>query len=149
MSITLSSDVIKANTCVLLGLSVHMNQVHKEQLTAVENALPNRQGLEVEIFGMEGIPDDIVQTHNTRVMQQYYEEAAERRAKSGNPMPGEAVKRKKINLETAEELRKRFQEWRTKKLNGELTVVNPPEVQAAAPATNSPAPLVRSINIRC
>merc|ERR1712230_233615 len=41
------------------GLSVHMNQVHKETLTSVDNSLPNRQGLEVEIFGMEGIPDDV------------------------------------------------------------------------------------------
>ena len=46
------------------GLSVHMNQVHKEQLLLVENSLPNRAGLDVEIFGMEGIPEDVVQAHN-------------------------------------------------------------------------------------
>ena len=49
------------------GLSVHMNQVHKETLTIVDNSLPNRQGLEVEIFGMEGIPEDVVQAHNQRM----------------------------------------------------------------------------------
>jgi hypothetical protein len=43
------------------GLSVHMNQVHKETLTSVDNSLPNRQGPEVEVFGTEGIPDDIRQ----------------------------------------------------------------------------------------
>lgn len=43
-----------------------MNQVHKETLTTVENSLPNRAGLEVEIFGMEGIPEDVVQAHNQR-----------------------------------------------------------------------------------
>ena len=50
----------------MTGLNVHMNQVHKETLTAIENALPNRVGLDVEIFGMEGIPEEIVQQHNQR-----------------------------------------------------------------------------------
>jgi hypothetical protein len=45
-----------------------MNQVHKETLTSVDNSLPNRQGLEVEIFGMEGIPEDVVQAHNQRML---------------------------------------------------------------------------------
>jgi hypothetical protein len=126
----------------VIGLSVHLNQVHKEQLNSVENALPNRQGLEVEIFGMEGIPDDVMQTHNTRVMQQYYEAAAERRAKSGNLMPGEAPKRKKIKFETEEELKKRFQQWREN--GGEIVESNPTPVQAPAPVTNSPVVLVRS-----
>ncbi|KAG9621158.1 hypothetical protein KCU64_g21372, partial [Aureobasidium melanogenum] len=49
------------------GLSVHMNQVHKENLTTVENALPNRSAPDIEIFGMEGIPDDVMQQHNQRV----------------------------------------------------------------------------------
>src|SRR5271163_890952 len=31
-----------------LGLSVHMSQVHKENLTAVDNALPNRASLDIE-----------------------------------------------------------------------------------------------------
>ncbi|KAF2666364.1 hypothetical protein BT63DRAFT_458727 [Microthyrium microscopicum] len=108
------------------GLSVHMNQVHKEQLASVENALPNRQGLEVEIFGMEGIPDDVVMTHNTRVMQQYYEDAAARRAKTGNPMSGsgEGHKRKQIKLETPDELTKRFQDWKRRKLDGDTTMGN-------------------------
>lgn len=118
-----------------------MNQVHKETLTSVENALPNRQGLEVEIFGMEGIPDDILQAHNQRVMQQYYEAAAERRAKSGNPMPGEAPKRKKIKYETAEELRARFTEWRARKLAGTLDEPMG-NTQDTPPAVNSPAPMV-------
>jgi hypothetical protein len=95
-----------------------MNQVHKEQLSAVENSLPNRQSLDVEIFGMEGIPDEIIASHNTRVLQQFYEAQAERRAKSGNPAPGEAAKRQKINSETPEELRARLAEWRAHKMAG-------------------------------
>ncbi|RXW22651.1 hypothetical protein EST38_g3202 [Candolleomyces aberdarensis] len=41
------------------GLAVHIQQVHKleaDNLPRIENALPGRDGYEVEIFGMEGIP---------------------------------------------------------------------------------------------
>lgn len=65
-----------------------MSQVHKEQLNAVDNALPNRSSLEIEIFGMEGVPDDIVQAHNQRVVTQFQQAEAERRAATGNPPPG-------------------------------------------------------------
>jgi hypothetical protein len=53
------------------GLSVHLSQVHKEQLTEVDNALPNRMGLDVEIFGMEGIPEDVLKAHQQRVATQF------------------------------------------------------------------------------
>lgn len=91
-----------------------MNQVHKESLSSVENALPNRQGLDIEIFGMEGVPEDVLQQHNQRLIQQYYTEQAERRAATGNPPPG-TVKgpcQKKFKIETPEEVKKRFWEWR-------------------------------------
>ena len=52
-----------------------MNQVHKETLANVENALPNRQGLDIEIFGMEGIPGDVVEAHNQRVIPQHLKAA--------------------------------------------------------------------------
>ncbi|KAK4121944.1 hypothetical protein N657DRAFT_647449 [Parathielavia appendiculata] len=99
------------------GLSVHMNQVHKENLTSVENALPNRQGLDIEIFGMEGVPDDIVQQHNQRIIQNFYTAQAERQAATGNPPRGQAGSQgpaKKIKHETAEELKKRLAEHRAK-----------------------------------
>jgi hypothetical protein len=67
-----------------------MSQVHKEQLNAVDNALPNRSSLEIEIFGMEGVPEDIVQAHNQRVMTQFQQAEADRRAATGNPPPGVA-----------------------------------------------------------
>ena len=57
-----------------------MSQVHKEQLTAVDNALSNRSGLEVEIFGMEGVPEDVIQSHNQRVIAQFQQSEAERQA---------------------------------------------------------------------
>ncbi|KAF2404081.1 hypothetical protein EJ06DRAFT_187454 [Trichodelitschia bisporula] len=97
------------------GLSVHMNQVHKEQLNSVENALANRQGLEVEIFGMEGIPDEVKAQHDARITQQYWEEQAARRATTGNPTPGGAsghtIKRKKAKIESKEEIEKRLETY--------------------------------------
>ena len=62
-----------------------MTQVHKETLTTIENALPNRSNLDVEIFGMEGIPEDIVTSHNQRVLSQFAQAEAERRAASTRP----------------------------------------------------------------
>ncbi|KAI8629638.1 hypothetical protein F5Y19DRAFT_475089 [Xylariaceae sp. FL1651] len=136
------------------GLSVHMNQVHKESLSSVENALPNRQGLDVEIFGMEGIPEDIVQQHNQRIIQNFYQAQAERFAATGNPPPGQSDKRpaKKIKVETPEEIKKRLAEHRArvaaqKPANGGNATHTPPQGlpdghspgQSASPgAFNSP-----------
>lgn len=125
------------------GLSVHMNQVHKESLSSVENALPNRQGLDVEIFGMEGIPEDIVQQHNQRIIQNYYQAQAERFAATGNPPPGQNDKRpaKKIKPETPDEIKKRLAEHRAriaaqKGANGGSATQTPPQ---GLPDGNSPA----------
>ncbi|KAJ9132089.1 C2h2 finger domain-containing protein [Pleurostoma richardsiae] len=96
------------------GLSVHMNQVHKESLSSVENALPNRQGLDVEIFGMEGVPEDIVAQHNQRIIQNFYQAQAERHAATGNPPPGQQGPTKKIKMESTDEIKKRLAEHRAK-----------------------------------
>ncbi|XDG08270.1 hypothetical protein ABKA04_007885 [Annulohypoxylon sp. FPYF3050] len=125
------------------GLSVHMNQVHKESLSSVENALPNRQGLDVEIFGMEGIPDDIVQQHNQRIIQNFYQAQAERYAATGNPPPGQGRKgpAKKIKIETADEIKKRLAEHRarlaTQKTMGGGSAGHTP--REGLPDRNSPA----------
>lgn len=93
-----------------------MNQVHKETLSSVENALPNRQGLDVEIFGMEGIPEDIVQQHNQRIIQNFYQAQAERYAATGNPPPGQGEKgpAKKIKIESPDEIKKRLADYRAR-----------------------------------
>ncbi|KAK1752995.1 hypothetical protein QBC47DRAFT_387528 [Echria macrotheca] len=99
------------------GLSVHMNQVHKETLDKVENALPNRQGLEIEIFGMEGVPEEIVQQHNQRIVTNFYTAQAERHAATGNPPPGHSGGQgpaKKIKIETPDEIKRRLAEHRAK-----------------------------------
>ncbi|KAI9329676.1 hypothetical protein DFJ73DRAFT_860315 [Zopfochytrium polystomum] len=45
------------------GLQVHCQQVHKETINKIENALPGRESCEIEIFGMEGIPEQDMQAH--------------------------------------------------------------------------------------
>ncbi|PGH35838.1 hypothetical protein GX50_01296 [[Emmonsia] crescens] len=99
------------------GLSVHMSQVHKETLSAVDNALPNRSSLDIEIFGMEGVPEDVLQAHNQRVLTQYHQAEVERRAVTGNPapgVPGGGSQPKKPKFESPAELKKRLAEHKAK-----------------------------------
>lgn len=93
-----------------------MTQVHKETLDTIENALPNRSNLDVEIFGMEGVPADIVQGHNQRVLSQFHQAEAERRAATGNPAPGGAAGSgpKKPKFESPSEIKKRLAEHKAK-----------------------------------
>lgn len=121
-----------------------MNQVHKESLSQVENALPNRQGLDVEIFGMEGIPEDIVQQHNQRIIQNFYQAQADRFAATGNPPSGQNQNRpqKKLKMETPDEIKKRLADHRAKRealkaANG--GVAPPPPVPGARSSTEQSA----------
>ncbi|KAJ4982189.1 hypothetical protein NE237_033026 [Protea cynaroides] len=45
------------------GMSIHVLQVHKESVTKVPNAKPDRESTEIEIFGMQGIPPDVLAAH--------------------------------------------------------------------------------------
>ncbi|KAJ8721872.1 hypothetical protein PYW08_004274 [Mythimna loreyi] len=45
------------------GLSIHCMQVHKEAIDKVPNSLPNRSNIEIEIYGMEGIPPEDMKEH--------------------------------------------------------------------------------------
>ena len=92
---------------------VHLNQVHKENLTTVDNALPNRANPDIEIFGMEGIPEDVLTTHNQRVLSQFHQAEADRRAATGNTGPGGAGS-KKLKVESPAELKKRLAEHKAK-----------------------------------
>ncbi len=99
-----------------------MNQVHKESLSNVENALPTRQSLDVEIFGMEGIPEEIVQQHHQRIIQNYYTAQAERRAATGNPPPGQSGSQgpaKKLKIEPSGDLKARLAEHRAQRAGAE------------------------------
>lgn len=114
---------------------VHLNQVHKEQLTTVANALPNRASVDVEIFGMEGVPDDIRQQHEQRKTQEYWEEQAQRRAATGNPMPGVANQGvKKAKLGNLSDLKARAAAFKAKKAGGDLGTGS----EGATPTADSP-----------
>jgi hypothetical protein len=133
----------------LAGLSVHMNQVHKEVLTSVDNSLPNRQGLEVEVFGTEGIPEDVRQAHDQRIIAAYYQAEAERRAATGNPAPGTATQGgqpKKPKFESPAELKKRLAEHKARKAeqaaNGGSGGNTPLEGMVQSPMGQSPGPYV-------
>lgn len=47
------------------GLAIHRMQVHKEALEKIPNALPNRNNTDIEIYGMEGIPEADLRLHET------------------------------------------------------------------------------------
>ncbi|KAF1978995.1 hypothetical protein BU23DRAFT_549684 [Bimuria novae-zelandiae CBS 107.79] len=106
------------------GLNVHMTQVHKEQLNQVENAIPGRGGLDIEIFGMEGVPPDVLDQHNQDVTRQHFADEAARQAATGNPTRGSGLngaksKRAKKN-ETIEEILQRAEKYRIDRANGVL-----------------------------
>ncbi|KAK2740359.1 hypothetical protein FQN55_008940 [Onygenales sp. PD_40] len=132
------------------GLSVHMSQVHKESLSAVDNALPNRSSLDIEIFGMEGVPEDILQAHQQRVLTQYHQAEAERRAVTGNPAPGAATggnQPKKPKFESPSELKKRLAEHKAKlaeqaagSSSGDVTPVGAGQAMQTPSGGYTPAP---------
>ncbi|KAI9853877.1 MAG: hypothetical protein M1830_006618, partial [Pleopsidium flavum] len=108
------------------GLSVHMTQVHKETLDSIENALPNRSNLDVEIFGMEGVPGDVVTSHNQRVLSQFHQAEAERRAATGNPAPGGTGGNgpKKPKFESPSDIKRRLAEHKARKVAEQATGVS-------------------------
>ncbi|KAF6136564.1 hypothetical protein GIB67_016020 [Kingdonia uniflora] len=45
------------------GMAIHVLQVHKETVTKVPNAKPERESTDIEIFGMQGIPLEALAAH--------------------------------------------------------------------------------------
>lgn len=97
------------------GLAVHMQQVHKETLTSVDAAIEGRSRPDVEIFGMEGIPDDLLSTHRQNIMNEYFAMEGKRTAQTGNPPPGQGEpnsRKRKAQEETSEQRKARLAEHR-------------------------------------
>lgn len=44
-------------------MAIHCIQVHKETIEKIPNALPNRNSVDIEIYGMEGIPEADLREH--------------------------------------------------------------------------------------
>lgn len=51
-------------------MAIHCSQVHKETINKVPNALPERETLDLEIYGMEGVPNE---AKHAREIQKYGE----------------------------------------------------------------------------
>ncbi|KAF9434079.1 hypothetical protein BGZ76_008562 [Entomortierella beljakovae] len=48
------------------GMAVHVLQVHKETISIVPNAMPGRETVDLEIYGMEGIPEEDLIAYNAK-----------------------------------------------------------------------------------
>lgn len=87
-------------------------------MSQVENALEGREGLDVEIFGMEGIPEEALVEHNQQITEDFHKNRADRQAATGNPPPGangngaQGAPHKKLKMESAEELKARLATYR-------------------------------------
>lgn len=122
------------------GLSVHTAQVHKDTVTKIRNALPGREDPGLEIFGMVGVPEDLLQAHRQSLIDGYYQLAAEHRARTGNPLPG-TVKhdptKKGKREETKEETLARLAAHRAKK-QAEKEAAAQAATEATRPTQASP-----------
>ena len=123
-----------------------MNQVHKENLTHVENANPGRQGLEIEIFGMEGVPAEIIDQHTQQVTQAHFAVVQERARMTGNPVrgmfgnDGALVNKRPKVTESLDEIEQRAAKYREDRKNGVLPM--PVEVKAIEANPVRPLPLL-------
>lgn len=86
---------------------------------------------------MEGIPQEVLEQHRNRIIQNFYQAQEDRRIATGNTLPGQAGKnpRKKIKYETPEELKARLAEWRAKKAAEKVAGESGAAAAAAPPAT--------------
>ncbi|XP_075994861.1 BUB3-interacting and GLEBS motif-containing protein ZNF207-like [Genypterus blacodes] len=60
------------------GLAIHCMQVHKETIDGVPNAIPGRTDIELEIYGMEGIPEKDMEERR-RVLEQKNQESQKKK----------------------------------------------------------------------
>lgn len=140
------------------GLRVHMSQVHKEELREVPNAQEHRKELNIEIFGMEGIPQELVDARTAAVSKHYQSLESEHIRKTGNPISGSAAAKerneataekaaasKKPKIESKEDLKRRIAEAKAKRDAAKAAKAAglPPPASAAPPQfqnTQTPTP---------
>ena len=101
-----------------------MTQVHKEQLNQVENAIAGRGGLDIEIFGMEGVPTEIIDQNNQQVTAQHFADERARQQATGNPTQGSGTngtsQKKAKRNESLDEILQRAEKFRVDRANGVL-----------------------------
>lgn len=57
------------------GLAIHCMQVHKEKVDKVPNSLPGRNNVEIEIYGMEGIPPEDMAAHEQQKLMKQQQQS--------------------------------------------------------------------------
>lgn len=67
------------------GMMLHVFQVHKETIDSVPAAKEGRDSFDIEIFGMDGVPSEIIAEKRMKV---YGEVASKRPRLNGHPMAG-------------------------------------------------------------
>lgn len=132
------------------GLKVHMAQVHKAELHEAPNANDRRKGLDIEIFGMVGVPESLINARNEVVRRAYEEMEAEHVARTGNPLPGsdaakmrndEAREAKKVKVDSKEVLKARVAEAKAKAAARKAAAaagLPPPSDDSTPPAAATP-----------
>ncbi|OLL25527.1 BUB3-interacting and GLEBS motif-containing protein ZNF207 [Neolecta irregularis DAH-3] len=78
----------KLNTPI--GFAVHIKEVHKKVVTTVENAIPGRDCCNIEIFGMDGIPESETTAREARMWQDWNQT-------HGTSAPETSAKRQKFD----------------------------------------------------
>uniref|UniRef100_H0XP44 BED-type domain-containing protein n=2 Tax=Otolemur garnettii TaxID=30611 RepID=H0XP44_OTOGA len=66
------------------GLAIHCMQVHKETIDAVPNAIPGRTDIELEIYGMEGIPEKDMDERRRRLLEQKTQKSQKKKQQDGS-----------------------------------------------------------------
>ncbi|KAL1231262.1 Zinc finger protein [Trichinella pseudospiralis] len=102
------------------GLAIHCLQVHKETIDRIPNSLLNRSSTEIEIYGMEGVPEADLKAHESHVLGKC-EEPAE----------------KKVALEPEASISQQCA----------LTQMFPPNVAASVQGINSLAPRMQAVGM--
>ncbi|VDP32403.1 unnamed protein product [Soboliphyme baturini] len=71
------------------GLAIHCMQVHKESIERIPNSIPARGSTEIEIYGMEGVPEEDLKYHDLQKLGKS-EEPPEKRPREETPyfLPG-------------------------------------------------------------
>ncbi|BFZ03695.1 hypothetical protein BsWGS_06734 [Bradybaena similaris] len=73
------------------GLAIHCMQVHKEKIDKVPNSLPGRNNTEIEIYGMEGIPEEDVKAHEKNKSKKSADVGSEDVDSDDNSQPGTSM----------------------------------------------------------
>lgn len=101
------------------GLKVHMQQVHKSELREVPGALPDRKDLSVEVFAMDGIPEELLNKRRDSIIREFQLMEAEHLKRTGNSLSGLNAPAKKQKIEPAgidEAHKERARRFKAKKM---------------------------------